>query len=258
VEIAMPRKVRILVGTLVVSMCLVVAAFAWASETFTVNAYFAPDRLGAPTNLSANVLFSPGAGVPTPVSKVVAYGPAGLAVDVRGAGTCEKAKLEQSGPRGCPSDSRIGFGGGVGLVELAKEIIKEPFTFDLFLAPKENGHLVILVYVNAVSPVSLELVLVGKEVKGPKPYGLGFSVVVPPIPTLPEAAYASVERSYITVGSANVAYYNMVNGRKKLVHVRGVIVPRTCPAGGFPFEATIGFLDGTSSTGRYAAPCPRP
>jgi hypothetical protein len=237
--------------------CLLAVAVAWASETFTVSTYFTPDKLGAPTNLYAKATFASSGSVPTPVSNVVAYGPAGLEVDVQGAGVCEKAKLEAAGPSGCPSDSRLGFGGGVGLVELAKTIIKEPFTLDFFLAPKENGHLAILVYVNAVSPVSVQLVLVAKEIHGPKPYGFGVTFEIPPVPTLPGAAYASVESSYLSVGSTKVAYYKTVHGRRQLVHVKGLIVPKKCPGGGFPFQVTISFEDGTSSTDKYTSPCPR-
>jgi hypothetical protein len=252
------HKARILPLALVGCACLVGAALAFASETFTVSTYFTPDKLGAPTNLSAKTVFAYSVGdVPTPVSNVTAYGPAGLEVNVTGAGTCAKAKLEDEGPSACPSDSRIGFGGGVGLVEIAKEIIKEPFTLDFFLAPPEDGHLAILVYVNAVTPVSLQLVLVAKEIHGPKPYGFGVSVEVPPIPTLPGASYASAETVEISIGSQKVAYYQKIHGKRKLIHVKGLVVPKRCPAGGFPFEVSIGFLDGTSSTDKYTAPCPR-
>jgi hypothetical protein len=253
----MKHRARIVFAALVGSACLIVATVAWATETFTLNTYFTPNKLGAPTNLYAKVSFASNGSVPTPLSNVVAYGPAGLGVNVKGTGVCAKAELEEKGPAGCPANSRIGFGGGLGLVELAKEIIKEPFTLDFFLGPQENGHLVILVYVNAISPVSVQLVLVAKEIHGPKPYGFGVSVEIPPIPTLPGAAYASLENSYISVGSTKVAYYNRSHGRRELVHVKGLTVPKKCPSGGFPFEVTVSFEDGTSNTDKYTSPCPR-
>ncbi|MFZ1153815.1 MAG: hypothetical protein WAN93_02800 [Solirubrobacteraceae bacterium] len=243
-------------ATLVGCACFV--AVAWASETFTVNTNFTPNKLGASTNLSAKAVFAySNESVPTAVNNVVAYGPAGLGVEVSGAGTCEKAKLEQEGPSGCPADSRIGFGGGLGLVEIAKDIVKEPFTLDFFLSPKENGHLVILIYVEAENPVTVQLVLVAKEIHGPRPYGFGLSIKVPPITTIPGAAYAAVETTEISLGSQKVTYYEKVHNKRKLVHVKGLIVPEKCPAGGFPFEVTIGFLDGTSSTAKHMSPCPR-
>jgi hypothetical protein len=245
-----------LVLALLVGTCSIGAAVAWATNTFSITAYFTPDKLGAPANISAKATFAYSTSVPVPISNFLAYGPAGIGFDVKGTGTCNKAALENAGPSACPANSRIGFGGGIGLVEIAHEFIKEPFTFDLFLAPSENGGFVILVYVNANDPVSLQLVLVAKEIHGSGPYGLGVTVTVPPIATLPGAAYASVESTYLTVGSQKVAYYHEVHGTQKLIHVPGLIVPKKCPSGGFPFLVTIGFMDGTQTSDRYTAPCP--
>jgi hypothetical protein len=253
-----PHRARMFVLAVIAGTCLTVVTVAWASETFTITSYFTPDKLGAPANLSAKTVFAlNGATVPTPVGHVLAYGPAGLKVDVAGAGTCQKQLLEEKGPSGCPTDSRIGFGGGLGLVEIAKEFIKEPYTLNFFLAPKENGHIAFLVYAQGISPVSVELVILAKEIQGTKPYGFGVEFDIPPIPTLPGAAYASIETNYFTVGSQKVAYYHQVHGKNQLVHVKGLIVPKTCPKGGFPFLVTINFLDGTQATDNYTAPCPR-
>ncbi len=253
----MKPKIRILLAALLTCACLTAAGVAWATQTLTFHASFSPEKLGSPTNFSATGKFaSTGGGVPAPITKVTAYMPAGVVVDVRGAGTCTQAKLEASGPSGCPADSRAGFGGGVGLLELAKEIIKESFTVDIFLGPKENGHLVFLAYIRASSPAVIELVLKAKEIQGPKPYGLGFSVEVPPIPTLPEASNASVESAFLTFGSTHVAYYKTVHGKRTLFHVRGIIVPRTCPHSGFPVQGSVGFADGTTTTATTTIKCP--
>lgn len=250
-------KVRILLAALLVCTCLVAAAVAWGAETLTVKANFAPDKLGAPTNLSVTGKFaSTTGGPPSPITNLTAYLPAGVEIDSTGAGTCTAAKLEASGPSGCPADSRVGFGGGVGLIELAREIIHEPYTLDFFFGPRENGHLAILAYVQAFTPASFELVLVAKEIQAPKPYGLGFSVDVPPIPTLPEASNASVESAFLTFGAKDVAYYKTIHGKRRLLHVRGVVVPKACPRGGFPLKATVSFADGSALTIDPTIACP--
>ncbi|HLM86032.1 MAG TPA: hypothetical protein VK272_07590 [Solirubrobacteraceae bacterium] len=243
--------------TSVVSACLSGVALGSPSQTFTLGASFTPNELGAPTNLSTNMTFASSAGVPQPVSDVVAYGPAGLAVDVHGIPTCERAKLEADGPSGCPAQSRVGFGGGVGVVELAGALVKEPYTLDFFLAPREHGHLAMLIYVSAANPVPVQLVLAAKGIHGPRPYGFGLAVEVPAVNTLPGAALASVETSYASLGGANIAYYRTIHGKRKLVHVKGLIEPATCPSGGFPFEALVTFAEGSTSTGSYSSPCPR-
>jgi hypothetical protein len=253
----MTPKIRVLVAAILVCACLTIAAVAWAAETLTVHASFKPDKLGSPTNVSFTGQFvSTDGSPPSPITNITAYFPAGLEIDTRGAGTCTVAALEASGPSGCPADSRVGFGGGVGLIELAKEIIHEPYTLDFFFGPSENGHLAVLAYVQAFTPASFELVLVAKEFPAPKPYGLGFSIAVPPIPTLPEASDASVGSAFLTFGAMNVAYYKTIHGKKTLLHVRGVVVPKTCPHGGFPIKATVDFADGSALTVNPTISCP--
>jgi hypothetical protein len=145
----------------------------------------------------------------------------------------------------------------VGLFEIANELVRGSFTLEFFLAPKENGHLVMLVYVNAFTPTSEQLVLVAREVRAPKPYGLGISFDVPIVPTLPGAGLGWVDRVVLSLGATNVAYYRTTHGKRALVHVKGVIVPKACPRGGFPIQATIGFADGTTTTVNPVIPCPR-
>lgn len=254
---AVTLKARALLAALLACTCFLLAAVAWATNTLIVHESFTPDKLGAPTNLSITAKFvSTTGGPPSPIARLTLYAPAGLGVDARGAGTCTTRKLAEHGPSGCPPSSRVGFGGGVGLVEFGKSIIHEPYTLDFFFAPKEHGRLALLAYASAVSPVPVELVVVAKEVHAPKPYGLGFSVEIPPISTLPGASLASVENAFATFGATNVAYYETVHGKRTLVHLRGIVVPKTCPRSGFPSEGTIDFADGTTLTVNPTIPCP--
>lgn len=255
----MIRSHRIALAGLLTLACLIIPAVVLAAEglTLTSQLRFQPDELGASTNISAKASFHAGAAsVPPPISKLVVYLPAGMRLDVSGAGACTATKLEAGGPRACPADSRVGFGEGMGLLELAKEVIREPYTLDFFLGPREGGRLTILAFAEAVSPAFIELVLVAREIRAPKPYGLGFVVEVPPIPTLPEASNASVERVFITLGDKNVAYYKTVKGKRKLVHVKGVVVPDRCPGKGFPYKALVSFEDGSSLTNTGTIACP--
>jgi hypothetical protein len=253
----MKPDLRIAVATLLACTGLTAAAVAWAGETLTVHASFSPDKLGASTNLSLSADFVSSTGhTPSPITKFTLYAPAGIGIDLRGAGTCTTVTLEQRGPGGCPANSRAGFGGGVGVLELPKETIRSSYTLDFFFAPKERGHLRLLIYASALSPVGVQLVLVAKQIPAPRPYGLGFSVEVPPISTFPGASTASIESAFLTVGGANVAYYESVAGKRTLVHLRGMIAPGRCPLGGFPAEGTVDFADGTKLTVNPTIPCP--
>jgi hypothetical protein len=237
--------------------CLIGASVTWASQTFTVSSSFTPNSFGTPTNLAIETTFPANDGTPAPLREIVTYAPAGMEVNVHGMGTCEQPRLEADGPSGCPADSRIGFGGGVGLVQVGREPVKEPYTLNLFLGPKQDGRLMILIYVNAATPVSLQLVLAAREIRAPRPYGFGVAVAVPPIYTLPGAANASLESAYLSLGGTSIAYYTRVHDRRELTHVKGLVVPRACPHGGFPFKAIVSFENGATATDVYTSPCPR-
>jgi hypothetical protein len=253
----MTLRIRLVLATLTLAAFLLFGALAWATQTLIVHESFTPDRLGASTNLSIAAKFaSSTGGPPSPIARLTLYAPAGLGIQTRGTGACTAATLSQRGPGGCPANSRVGFGGGIGLIELPSGIIREPYTIDFFFGPKQHGRLTLLAYASGVSPVPVELVVVAREVPAPKPYGLGFSVEIPPISTLPGATLASVESAYATFGAANVAYYETVHGKRTLVHLKGVLVPRTCPPGGFPTRGTIDFADGASLTVNPTIPCP--
>lgn len=259
-------RARVLLPALVGFLCLVGTAVAFApesasaAESFTVHASFTPDRLGVPTNLSATATFGSSApGSLPPVTKVTAYAPAGMSVDTRGAGVCAvtAARLQEVGPSACPADSRIGFGNGQARMELAGEAVTGPFTLEFFLARPQGGHRVLLVYANATSPASVQLGLLAREIQAPKPYGIGLTFDIPIIPTLPGAGLGWVEHIALSFGSSNVAYYRTVHGRRRLLHVKGLIAPRTCPRGGFPIEAMVEYADATTSTAKTTIPCPR-
>jgi hypothetical protein len=252
-------RLRTALAALTVCACLAAAASAWAGETLSLHANFTPNTLGGPTNLSATALFSSTTGGPqSPATKVTAYGPAGMSIDTRGAGVCTAtpAALEAAGPKACPPDSRIGFGSAVGLFEIANELIPGPFTLEFFLAPRQGEQLVILIYVNAVTPASEQLVLVAHEVRAPKPYGIGLDFDIPIVPTLPGASLGWVQHTSLTLGSTHLTYFRRIHGKRKLVHVRGIVTPKTCPHGGFPIEARVGFADGSTTTTTTAVPCP--
>jgi hypothetical protein len=253
----MKSKLRIVVAALLVCACLILAAVAWGAQTLMVRASFTPDKLGASTNLSITADFLSGTtGPPSPITKLTLYAPDGLVVDARDAGVCTATELKQQGPSGCPADSRAGFGGGVGLLQFPKEIVHEPYTLDFFFAPSKKGHLALLIYASALSPVDVELVVVAREVHAPKPYGLGFSVEVPPIVAFPGAPDASLESAFATFGATNVAYYETLHGRRTLVHLKGMVVPKTCPRGGFPVEGIVEFADSSTLTVKPTIPCP--
>jgi hypothetical protein len=252
-------RVRIVLAALVGCACLfTAAAAAQAEETVTItSAGFSPDRLGVPTNVFGSATIgSTNLPVPSPITHINVFGPAGLSLNLEGTGTCTAAILENIGPEGCPTDSKAGFGGGEGAYEIAKEIVHEKFTTDFFIGDNKPGHVEALIYLDGASPVSIQLVFTAPVIQFPKPYGLGFSLNVPLIKVLPEASDASAISAFFTAGSTNVAYFKQVHGKRKLVHVKGLVTPKTCPRGGWPGGTEISFEDGSTVTAKTTIPCP--
>jgi hypothetical protein len=251
-------RLRVFIAVLVAA-CFAVAATAQAAQTISnFHVAFTPNKLGSPTNASGGASFAstiPGE-IPQPITGFTVKGPAGLGIDTTGTKTCSAKALENVGPSACPKESKAGFGGGMGALKLGSQIIEEPFTLDFFLGNNTPGHIVILLYVEAVSPVSIQLVFSANVVNEAKPYGLGFHFNIPLIPTLPGASDATVLNTHITIGAANAAYFEKVHGKRKLVHIRGLIVPKTCPRGGFPFQTEVFYEDGTSNEVKATVPCP--
>jgi hypothetical protein len=231
---------------------------AHAGETVRITqAAFSPDLLGVPTNAFGSAsIASTDHPVPSPITHVSVFGPAGVTLDLEGSGTCSAQLLEHVGPQGCPANSRAGFGGGQGVYEIGGEVIKETFAVEFFLSDNRPGHVAMLVYLTGHSPVQIELVFRASVINGPKPFGLGFSLDVPLIKVLPEASDASATTAFLTLGAHNVAYYRNVHGKRKLFHVRGIITPRKCPRGGWPVESQFSFQDGSTVTAKSAIRCP--
>lgn len=251
------RRARTRLCGALLAVCLGVGVSSSTACAIDFEARLTPNLLGAPANLSSTLSLVVGNGVPPPVSSLVGYGPAGLRLDLRGVAVCERASLERDGPRSCPPKSRVGFGGGVAAFELGSGTVRAPFSIDLFLGPREHARLTLLIYVSANDPIPIQLVLLATETRGSSPFGVGFAVNVPPIATFPDAPNVSVESTYLSLGASNVAYYETVEGDRKLVPVRGLIAPKACPRGGLSFRVLVAFEDGTKSAAEDVAPCPR-
>lgn len=255
----MKRQALIAIAALLCCASLLAASAAQAEETVRIDtAGFSPDKLGVPTNVFGSATIgSSNLPVPAPITHVTVYGPAGVTLDLAGTGTCKAATLENIGPQACPANSKAGFGGGEGAYEIAREVIKEKFTLDFFLGDNRPGHVLLLIYLNGSSPVSIQLVFTAPVIRGPKPYGLGFSLNVPLIKVLPEASDASATSSFLSLGAKNVAYFKNIRGRRRLFHVKGIITPRSCPHGGWPVATRFSFQDGSTVMSKSKIPCPK-
>ncbi len=267
-----PRLTATLGATLVLLAALGSSAQASSVATFTTA--FQPNRLGQPTSLIVNMKIADSAGgIPTPLANAVVRLPAGMGIDTTGVGTCARTTLQSRGPSACPANALVGVGSATLQVSLGGTLVSEVASVTPFLGPPQNGRVVLLLYGNGTTPVSAQLTIQGVMQPDTAPFGQQLVMPIPTIATIPGAPNASVISLRLTIGANNIAYYRTVtvtkkvrrHGRivrvkvkqRKLFHVRGIVVPRKCPAGGaFPFSLVLTFEDGSTTTTNATAPCP--
>jgi hypothetical protein len=205
------------VAVLLCGASLLTASAARAQETVAITqAGFSPDALGMPTNAFGSATIGSTTG---PVPSPIRH-------------------VNVYGPAGVTLD------------------LEEKYTLDFFLADNRPGHVRLLIFLSGNTPVSVEMVFGATVIQGPKPYGLGFSVDVPEIKVLPEASNASAKTAFLTLGAHNVAYYRTVHGKRRLFHVKGIILPKSCPRGGWPVASQFTFEDGSTVMATRKIHCP--
>ena len=233
---------------------------AGAAQAVRLHASLTPERLGAGTTIGFGFTVSTTTGrVPSPLTGVELLYPAnlGLATSGLGLATCTANILETAGPEGCPSESQMGYGAGLVEVPFGPEILREAATTRVFMAQLQQGHLGLVFYAIGHTPVAAEIVFPGLVLPASEPYGGDLSTTIPLVPTLPGAPDAAVVKLSTTIGPEHITYYERVRGRYLPYHPRGIILPRTCPHGGFKFAARFTFEDTTHAAAHTAVPCPR-
>lgn len=244
--------------SLVISVLL--PCTAHASPFAKLHVTFVPELLGRSTTLEFNAQIStPGGRVPPPLTELDVRYPSvlGLAVGELGLNTCSESRLEVFGLAGCPADSRMGEGSALVEIPIGPEILRETGHVAILRAPEREGHLALLFYATGETPVYAQIPFSGVLLSAPPPYGARIRIAVPLVPSLPGAPDVAVIRLHATLGPLGLTYYEHVRGRLVAYKPRGIILPRKCPHGGFPFAATFAFLDGSHTNAHTNVPCPQ-
>jgi hypothetical protein len=254
------RLLALLSAPLVLLWCASLPATAGAAQTVKLGATLTPERLGAGTTIGFQFTVATTTGhVPSPLTGVDLLYPANLGIATSGLGleTCTAATLETLGPEGCPSESQMGYGTGLVEVPFGPEILQETTTTRVFMAHLHHGHLGLIFWAIGVSPVAAQIIFPGLVLPAENPYGGELSTTIPLVPTLPGAPYAAVVDLSTTIGPERLTYYERIRGRYLPYHPHGIVLPRTCPHGGFKFAARFTFEDATHTSARTTVPCPR-
>jgi hypothetical protein len=231
--------------TLAMAACAALSTAAGAATVARITPSFAPDRAGAGTAFTLALGFAGEQGaIPAPVTNMVIHLPAGLGIDLRGVGTCSKALLEKHAGRGCPASARVGGGSARMGAHLGATNLDESAALTAWRGPNQGGHATLEILGHGLTPLDEHVTITGVLMPDHAPYGQQLVMRIPPIPTLTGEANASVLRSSVTIGSA----HGRLGGLMR--------VPRSCPAGGFPFGADFSYADATKGSTTATVRCP--
>jgi hypothetical protein len=208
-----------------------------------------PDRLGAKAALTVTVHYAGGAfGVPTPVLRSVLRLPAGLSLDIPHLSSCIAARLLARGPSGCPAQSELGDGSALVGVHAGTENITEEAAMWAFLGPPNNLQPTFEILAQGYTPIDERRVFAGEVRPSSPPYGEELVLSIPPIPTLELEPDASVMTFSLTIGT---------HTRHRARASNAIVMPSSCPPGGFPFAAEFTYADGSAGSALATVPCPR-
>jgi hypothetical protein len=239
--------------------CACLAGGASAAQSVKLKVAFQPNQAGVRTTIKLALRISgPGGIPPVPMTSLDLRLPGnmGIATTTLGESNCDPAALIDGGLRGCSANARIGFGDATAVVPVGSQNVHERASLNALMGPPAQDRLEVLFYVEALEPVFARLVLPSIVLSDTQPFGERLDTSIPLVQAWPDGPDLALETFVSTIGPLHLTYHRKVNGKTIAFHPHGVRVPRTCPAGGYPFEALLSFQDGTHTTAIYHVPCP--
>lgn len=229
--------------------CTQLTAPAQAQTSATIEPVFTPDQLSAKGALTLSLDYSAlETAVPSPMRRLVVMLPAGLGLNIPMLRSCSPTRLQSRGVSGCPAQSKIGSGHALIEADAGSQLITESITLSIFLGPLQGFQPTFEVLGQGYTPLLKRIVLSGTVTPGRLPYGEQLVMSIPPIPTVPLEPDASVAELTLTVGT---------NAHRLAGDANTIVVPPTCPAGGFPFAAETTYADGLTGSSFAMAFCPQ-
>lgn len=249
---------RSLLATII--LCGWLSPCVQAAQSVRLDATLSPEHLGRETTVGFGFQIGTRDGrAPSPLTDVEVRYPErlGLALSGLGFASCSSSRLEAIGSAACPANSLMGYGTATAEIPIGPSHLYETAHVTIFRAPAQAGQVGLLFHVEAASPVSAELVFPGLLLSAAPPFAGSIDIKVPLVPGLPFGPNVAVVKLAMTVGpTSKIFYYERVHGKTLRYHPRGVLLPDSCPRGGFPFAATFGFEDGSQATAETTVRCP--
>jgi hypothetical protein len=234
------RKTLMGASIVAAAACLALAGLAYGAVQVAFNASVSPNKANKPAGLKIKLVSSdPAAPQPPIMDRITIKLNAGGKYNGSKFPKCSLNALNQKGPKGCPSKSKIGSGTGVGY---AKPVVTDPVQAKLTIF---NGGNKVFVYVFPdLGPTFVTVGNVIHKKQGPYDYTLDFSI--PPIKTLPSAPDASVG----TVDT-NTPKKILKKGKKK---ISLIVTPKKC-SGTWKAEGDFHFTTGETVKSPISEKC---
>ena len=222
---------KTLMGASIVGVaCLALASLAYGAAQVAFTASVNPNKANKPAGLKIKLVSSdPAAPQPPIMDRITIKLNAGGKYNGSKFPKCSLNALNQKGPKGCPSKSKIGSGTGVGY---ARPVVTDPVQAKLTIF---NGGNSILVY---VFPDLGPTFVVTCNITG----GYNLSCAIPPIKTLPSAPDAAVGAVSTKVGV------------KKKGKLGMLVTPKKCK-GSWKYTAKFSFTTGETVTAPGTQKC---
>jgi hypothetical protein len=151
----------------------------------------------------------------------------------------------------------MGFGTTLVAVPFGPEIVRESAGVSIYMGPAEGESTTVLLFGESRSPVFAQILMQGELLDGAGAFNeLALKTSIPVIPTVPGARDVAVTQMRLSLGPKGLTYYKRVRGRRVGYQPRGMVLPKKCPAGGFPFHSKMYFQDGSVVTQTLVVPCP--
>lgn len=238
-----------------------IASTAVAAPTAKLSVSLIPERLGHGTTIKFGfVIRQPGSNAPPPpMTRLALYYPTnfGIVTSQLGTATCSAQALELHGVKGCPSQSLLGYGTATAEIAIEGDIIEESAITAVLMAPFHEGEIALQFYLEAFTPLLDYDIFPGVILPARIPYAGALTVDVPLIEGFTDGPDVSLVRLRSTIGPLGITYYQHTHGQFVGYTPEGILLPRSCPHGGFPFKATFAFADGSTTTARKTVRCPR-
>lgn len=234
-------------------------ASAQATQPARLGAAFTPYKLGARTTIVFSFQISaPPGQVPAALTDVDIEYPQNLGIVLSGLGleVCSASILEANGSDGCPTNSIMGGGYAVAEMRFGQQVVSERARISIARAPDEGGHIALLLYAVGPSPVDTQILSPAQLVPAEGPFGGQLNIELPLVPSVPGAPDVAISQMRTTIGPQGVLYEERVANNVLTYTPKGILLPNTCPKGGFQFAADFTFADNTHQSARTAIPCP--